>query len=240
MGMITALANPQRFMTVSRVAAPILAAVAVALAIAGLWLGFSAPPDYQQGATVRIMFIHVPAAWLGMFAYACLAGSSFFGLIFRHSLADAAARAAAPLGAGFTFLALVTGSFWGRPMWGAWWVWDARLTSFLVLFLFYIGYMALQASIDDEAKAARAGAILALVGAINLPIVKYSVDWWNSLHQGESIFLKGGPALAPVYLWPLGLMAFGYTFGFLALWMTRIQAEIWRRRAGALAVQGAR
>jgi heme exporter protein C len=240
MGMITALANPQRFLGVSRWAVPILAALAVTLAIVGLWLGFAAPPDYQQGATVRIMFIHVPAAWVGMFAYACLAASSFFGLIFRHSLADAAARAAAPLGAGFTLLALVTGSFWGRPMWGAWWVWDARLTSFLVLFLFYIGYMALQAAIDDEAKAARAGAILALVGAINLPIVKYSVDWWNSLHQGESIFRADGPALAPVYLWPLALMAFAYTFAFGALWMVRIRAEIWRRRAGALAVQGAR
>jgi heme exporter protein C len=240
MGMITALANPQRFLAFSRVAAPILTAVALILGAVGLWLGFGVPPDYQQGATVRLMFIHVPSAWLGMFAYACLAGASFFGLIFRHSLADAAARAAAPLGAGFTFLALLTGSFWGRPMWGAWWVWDARLTSFLVLFLFYIGYMALQAAIDDEAKAARAGAILALVGAINLPIVKYSVDWWNSLHQGESIFLKGGPALSPVYLWPLALMAFAYTFGFGALWMVRIRAEIWRRRAGALAVQGAR
>jgi heme exporter protein C len=240
MGMITALANPQRFLGVSRWAVPILTALALALAIVGLWLGFAVPPDYQQGATVRIMFIHVPAAWLGMFAYACLAAASFFGLIFRHSLADAAARAAAPLGAAFTFLALVTGSFWGRPMWGAWWVWDARLTSFLVLFLFYIGYMALQAAIDDEAKAARAGAILALVGAINLPIVKYSVDWWNSLHQGESIFRADGPALAPVYLWPLALLAFAYTFGFGALWMVRIRAEIWRRRAGALAVQGSR
>jgi heme exporter protein C len=240
MGMITALANPQRFLGFSRWAAPVLTVAAVVLAAAGLWLGFAVPPDYQQGATVRIMFIHVPSAWLGMFAYACLAGSSFFGLVFRHSLADAAARAAAPLGAAFTFLALVTGSLWGRPMWGAWWVWDARLTSFLVLFLFYIGYMALQAAIDDEAKAARAAAILALVGAINLPIVKYSVDWWNSLHQGESIFRADGPTLAPVYLWPLGLMALAYTFGFGALWMIRIRAEIWRRRAGALAVQGAR
>ena len=125
-------------------------------------------------------------------------------------------------------------------MWGAWWVWDARLTSFLVLFLFYVGYMALQAAIDDEAKAARAAGILALVGAINLPIVKYSVDWWNSLHQGESIFRRGGPTLAAVYLWPLALMALAYTFGFGALWLTRIRSEIWRRRAGVLAVQEAR
>ncbi len=238
--MITALANPQRFMALSRWLAPCLAAIAVALAAIGLTLGLNAPPDYQQGATVLIMFVHVPAAWLGMFAYACLAGSAFFGLVFRHSLADAAARAAAPLGAGFTLLALVTGSLWGRPMWGAWWVWDARLTSMLVLFLFYIGYLALLAAIDDEAKAARASSILALVGAINLPIVKYSVDWWNSLHQGESIFRAGGPLLAAVYLWPLALMALAYTFGFGALWLTRIRAEVWRRRAGALAVQAAR
>jgi heme exporter protein C len=238
--MITALANPQRFLDVSRWAAPLLGVLAVALAAAGLWLGFAAPPDYQQGATVRIMFIHLPAVFTGMIAYVALAGSAFFGLVFRHPLADAAARAVAPLGAAFTFLGLVTGAFWGRPMWGAWWVWDARLTSFLVLFLFYIGYMALQAAIDDEAKAARAAGILALVGAVNLPIVHYSVVWWNSLHQGESIFLKGGPALAAVYLWPVALMSFAYFSGFGALWMTRVRAEIWRRRAGAMAVQGAR
>ncbi len=238
--MITVLANPQRFLAFSRVAAPSLAAVAVVLAAVGLWMGFSAPPDYQQGATVRIMFIHVPAAFTGMMAYACLAGSAFFGLVFRHSLADAAAKAVAPLGAAFTFLALVTGSFWGRPMWGAWWVWDARLTSFLILFLFYVGYMALQAAIDDETKAARASGILALVGAVNLPIVHYSVVWWNSLHQGETLFTQDGPKASAVYLWPLGLMALAYMTGFGALWMARVRGEIWRRRAGALAVQGAR
>ena len=240
MGMITALANPQRFLDFSRWAAPLLAVIALALAGAGLWLGFAVPPDYQQGATVRIMFIHVPAAFAGMMGYGCLAGSAFFGLVFRHSLADAAARAAAPLGAAFTFLALVTGSLWGRPMWGTWWVWDARLTSFLILFLFYIGYMALQAAIDDEAKAARASGILALVGAVNLPIIHYSVVWWNSLHQGETLFVAGGPKASAVYLWPLALMSLAYVAGFGALWMTRIRGEIWRRRAGALAVQGAR
>src|SRR6202008_2217522 len=145
------LANPERFMAFSRWAAPLLGAAAVALALAGLWLGFSAPEDYQQGATVRIMFIHVPAAILAMFVYVCLGVASLLALVFRHVLADAAAQAAAPIGAAFTFLALVTGSLWGRPMWGAWWVWDARLTSVLVLFLFYIAYLALRASIDDEA-----------------------------------------------------------------------------------------
>ena len=237
--MITALANPQRFMSVSRWAAPLLGALAVTLIAIGLWLGFSAPEDYQQGDTVRIMFIHVPAAWIAMMAYVCLAGASLMGLVFRHALADAAARACAPLGAAFTALALITGSLWGRPMWGAWWVWDARLTSVLVLFLFYLGYMALQAAIEDEAKADRASAILALVGAVNLPIVHWSVTWWNTLHQGESIFSKDGPALAAVYLWPLGIMGLGYACLFGALWLVRIRAEVWRRRARTLALKAA-
>ena len=239
MGMITALANPQRFLSFSRWAAPILAVLALILAAWGLWLGFSVPPDYQQGATVRIMFIHVPAAETAMFAYACLGAASFVSLVFRHAVADAAARAAAPLGAAFTLLALVTGSLWGRPMWGAWWVWDARLTSVLVLFLLFIGYMALRSALDDEAKAARAAAILALVGLINLPIVKFSVDWWNSLHQGESIFRPGGPTIAPVFLLPLALMSFGYLFAFGALWLERTRGEVWRRRAQSLSLQAA-
>src|SRR6476646_8150522 len=168
--MFAFLADPDRFMAFSRWAAPILGVAAALLLLAGLALGFSAPEDYQQGDTVRIMFIHVPAASLGMFAYLCLGIASFLTLVFRHALADAAAKSAAPLGAAFTGLALVTGSLWGRPMWGTWWVWDARLTSVLVLFLFYLGYMALRAAIDDEVKGGRAAAILALVGVINLPI----------------------------------------------------------------------
>ncbi|HPA38331.1 MAG TPA: heme ABC transporter permease CcmC, partial [Phenylobacterium sp.] len=213
------LANPERFMAFSRWAAPLIGAIAVALAVAGLWLGFTAPEDYQQGATVKIMFIHVPAAWLSMFVYVCMGIASFLALVFRHALADAAAQAAAPLGAAFTGLALITGSLWGRPMWGAWWVWDARLTSVLVLFLFYLAYMALRASLDDETKASRAGAILALVGLINLPVVHWSVNWWNTLHQGASVFRKGGSALDPVYLTPLLLMGLAYTAAFGALWL---------------------
>jgi heme exporter protein C len=185
------------------------------------------------------MFIHVPAAWMSLFVYACLGGASFIGLVFRHALADAAARAAAPLGAGFTFLALVTGSLWGRPMWGTWWVWDARLTSVLVLFLFYLGYLALQAAIDDEQRAARACAILALVGLINLPIVHYSVVWWNTLHQGSSVFRQGGPAMPPVYLAPLLTLGAAYMAAFGALWLVRIRAEVWRRRASVLAMRAA-
>jgi heme exporter protein C len=237
--MIAALANPEQFMRFSRWAAPALGVIAVALAAAGLWLDFIAPPDYQQGYTVHIMFIHVPASWMSLFVYACLGAASFVGLVFRHPLADAAARAAAPLGAGFTLLALVTGSLWGRPMWGTWWVWDARLTSVLVLFLFYLGYLALQAAIDDEQRAARACAILALVGVVNLPIVHFSVVWWNTLHQGASVFRSGGPAMPPVYLEPLLTLALAYMAAFGALWLVRIRAEVWRRRAGALAMRAA-
>jgi len=237
--MLASLANPARFMAFSRWAAPLCAAIAIPLLAAGLWLGFAAPQDYQQGTTVRIMFIHVPAAWLAMLSYACLGGASFFSLVFRHALADAAARAAAPLGAAFTLLALVTGSLWGRPMWGAWWVWDARLTSVLVLFLLFISYIALRSAIDDEVKGGRAAAILALTGLVNLPVVKFSVDWWNSLHQGESIFRPGGPVIAPVFLIPLILMAGGYTFAFAGLWLERTRAEVWRRRALALEVRAA-
>src|SRR3569623_1077477 len=167
-------------MAISRWAAPMFGAFAIALAAAGLWLGFSAPGDYQQGMTVQIMFIHVPAAWLCMFIYGCLGIASLLSLVFRHALADAAAQAAAPLGAGFTLLALVTGSLWGRPMWGAWWVWDARLTSVLILFLLYVAYLALRASLDDEAKAARSAAILAMVGVVVLPIIHFSGYWGNS------------------------------------------------------------
>ncbi len=224
-------ANPDRFLRLSAWLAPTLGVVGILLTAGGVGLGASGPPDYQQGETVRIMFIHVPAAWTAMLAYAALGGASFFALVFRHPVADLAARAAAPLGAGFTAMALATGSLWGRPMWGAWWVWDARLTSVLALLLLFLGYMALRASIDDEAKAGRAAAILALVGLVNLPIIKFSVDWWNTLHQGESVFRADGPTLAPVYLWPLLIAGAGFTASFAALWLIRTRALIWRRHA---------
>ena len=233
---LTALANPARFMDLSRWLAPVLGVLAAVTLTLGLWLSFSVPDDYQQLDTVRIMFVHVPAAILGMLAYACLGVASFFGLVYRHLLADAAAKAAAPLGAAFTALALITGSIWGRPTWGTWWIWDARLTSMLVLLLLYLGYMALHTALDDETKSARAAAILALVGLVNLPIIHFSVVWWHSLHQGESIFVRGGPKIAPVYLWPLAAMWLGYTLLFFALWLVRIRTEVWKRRAGALAL----
>ena len=231
--MFAYFANPARFMALSRWLAPLLGLITALLLVYGLSLAVAVPDDYQQGATVKIMFVHVPAAWLGLFAYGCLAGASFFGLVFRHPLADAAARAAAPLGAAFTALALVTGSLWGRPMWGTWWAWgDARLTSEFILFVFYLGYMALYFAIDDEAKAARAAAILALVGLVNLPIVHFSVEWWNSLHQVGSVGKKG--ALAAVYLTPLLVMGLAYTTLFGALWLVRIRAEVFQRRANVL------
>ena len=228
------LANPQRVMSVTRPLVPVMWVVAVGRLLVGIWLSFTAPGDYQQGDTVRIMFVHVPASSLGLMAYSALGISSFFALVFRHPLADAAARAAALPGAAFTLLALVTGSLWGQPMWGTWWVWDARLTSVLVLFLFYLGYMALRSAIDDEARAARAAAILGLVGLINLPIVKFSVDWWNTLHQPASLLRAGGSALAPVFLTPLLTMMAAYGALFLAVWLTSIRTEIVRRRVQSI------
>jgi heme exporter protein C len=235
--MFQVLANPQKFMAFSRWAAPIIGVIAAGLLIVAMYLGFTAPDDYQQGRTVRLLFIHPQVAVLSMFAYACLGGAAFFGVVFRHALADAAARAAAPLGAAYTFLALVTGSFWGRPMWGAWWAWDARLTSELVLLLLFLGYMALQAAIDDEAKASRAAGILAMVGLVNLPIIHYSVEWWNTLHQPASSFAEGD--MKPVYAVPFVLSLLGFMAMFGSLWLVRTRAEVWRRRANAMAIRAA-
>ncbi|MGH6827877.1 MAG: heme ABC transporter permease CcmC [Rhizomicrobium sp.] len=224
-------ANPAQFMRLSGAILPWVSGLAALFLAAGLILGLGVPPDYQQGMTVVIMFVHVPAAMVAETAYALIAIASLFSLVWRHPLADTAARAAAPLGAGFTVLGLITGSLWGRPMWGAYWVWDARLTSFLLLLFLYLGYIALWNAIEDESRAARAAAILALVGAVNLPIIKFSVDWWSTLHQGESI-LSG--QIAPVFLWPLLIMGLGYMLLFLTLWMMRIRTEIVNRRARAL------
>ena len=228
-------ANPGEFMRLSAALLPFTAAAAIIAILAGLFLGFNVPPDYQQGMTVTIMFVHVPAAFVAEGAYALIAAASLFSLVWRHPLADVAARAAAPLGALFTLLGLITGSLWGRPMWGTYWVWDARLTSFLLLLFLYLGYMALWNAIEDEARAARACAILALIGAVNLPIIVYSVEWWNTLHQGESI-ISG--KIAPVFLWPLLAMLAGYGFLFLSLWMIRIRTEILNRKARSLMLGG--
>jgi heme exporter protein C len=224
-------ANPVMFMRLSGAVLPFVAAAAVIALAAGLYLGFTAPPDYQQGRTVLILFIHVPAATMAMSAYGAVAACSLLSLVWRHPLSDTAARAAATFGAVFTALGLVTGSLWGKPMWGTYWVWDARLTSFLLLLFLYLGYMALWNAIEDEIKAARAAAVLALVGAVNIPIIKFSVEWWNTLHQGESI-MSG--SLAPVFLWPLLTMMAAYMLLFVTLWLMRIRTMIVERRARAL------
>ena len=232
---ISGLANPTRFLNFADKAIPWLAAVVVILLGAGLYLSFFvAPPDYQQGETVRIMFVHVPSAWLAMFGYMLIAVSALGTLIWRHPLADVSARAAAPIGATFTFLALVTGSLWGKPMWGTYWVWDARLTSMLVLFLLYLGLIALWQAIEEPGRAGRAAAILALVGAINIPIIKFSVDWWNTLHQPASVFRAGGPTIDPALLTPLFVMAAAFTVLFVFLHLIAMRAEILRRRVRAL------
>lgn len=233
-------ANPTRFLNFARIVLPWLTGSTLLLLVIGLYGAFTAPPDYQQGETVRIMYIHVPSAWLALFAYVVMTSAALGVLVWKHPLADAAQKTAAGLGAAFTFVCLVTGSLWGRPMWGTYWVWDARLTSVLVMFLIYVAYIALRASLDDETRAARAGAILALVGAINLPVVKFSVDWWNTLHQGAAVFRAEGPSLAPVYLWPLLIMALAYMAAFGSLWLVAIRAEVWRRRAEAAALRAAR
>ncbi|MGD9067955.1 MAG: heme ABC transporter permease, partial [Methyloceanibacter sp.] len=215
---ITSLANPTRFLNLADKVLPWLIALTAILLGTGLYLGFFvAPADYQQGETVRIMYIHVPSAWIAMFAYVLIAVAGLGTLIWRHPLADVSAKAAAPIGAAFTFLALVTGSLWGKPMWGTYWVWDARLTSFLVLFLLYLGLIALWQAIEEPGRAGRAAAILALVGVVNIPIIKFSVDWWNTLHQPASVFRVEGSAIDPSIQTPLLIMALGFTLLFVVL-----------------------
>src|SRR3954463_8927786 len=228
--MLTRLANPSVFLRWSGAALPAAAALAAALLGAGLYLSWTAPADYQQGETVRIMFLHVPAAWMALALYALISVSALGTLVWRHPLADVSQKAAAPIGAAFTLICLVTGALWGRPMWGAYWVWDARLTSVLVLFLMYCGVLALWRAIEDSGRAARAVAILTLVGAVNLPIIKFSVDWWNTLHQPASVFRASGPAIDPSILTPLLVMALAFMLLFVTLHLAAMRNEILRRR----------
>src|SRR5438445_2289927 len=229
------LANPSRFLSlVERVLPWLVVATAFAFLIGLYQALFVAPDDYQQGATVRIMFIHVPNAWLAMFCWALMTVAALGTLVWRHPLADVAAKAAAPLGAAFTFLCLVTGSLWGRPMWGTYWVGDGRLTSVLVRFLMYLGVIALWRTVEAPSRAARAAAILTLVGAVNLPIIKFSVDWWNTLHQPASVFRLGGPTIATSILMPLAVMAIAFTLLFVTLHLAAMRNEILRRRVRAM------
>ncbi|HEX4767604.1 MAG TPA: heme ABC transporter permease [Lichenihabitans sp.] len=227
------LANPQNFMRLSGRALPWLVGLSALTLVVGLALGFDAPADYQQGETVKIMFIHVPAAWVSTLAYCVMTGSALGTLVWRHPLAEASQKAAAPLGAGFAFICLVTGSLWGKPMWGTYWVWDARLTSMLVLFLTYLGLLALWHTIEEPGRAARAASVLTLVGAIDLPIIKFSVDWWNTLHQG-SIFTRTGSTVDGSMLVPLLIMAVSFTLIFATLHIAALRNEVLRRKVRRL------
>jgi len=227
-------AKPTRFLSFANRALPWLGGVTVIVFAFGFNQAMVSPDDYQQGATVKIMFLHVPAAWLGMMGWGVMSIAALGTLVWRHPLADVAAKTAAPIGAAFTLLCLITGSLWGRPMWGTYWVWDARLTSELVLLLLYLGVIALWRTVDDPARAARAAAILTLVGALDLPIIKFSVDWWNTLHQPESIFRSGGPTIDPSILVPLMLLAAAFTLLFVTLHVAAMRNEILRRRIRTL------
>lgn len=238
--MLTYLANPARFMSFSAWATPVCVVLAAAFFAIGLpWGLLYSPADYQQGETVRIMYVHVPAAWWALGVYAFMGAASFVGLVWRHVLADVAARAAAPIGAAYAGLCLVTGSLWGAPTWGTWWEWDGRLTSMLVLFVIYLGYLALWSAIEEEERAARLAGILCLAGLINLPVVHYSVEWWSTLHQPASILRSGGSAIHPQMMGPLFTMAGAYFFLFAALLQMNMRAAVHRRRVEAARLRGA-
>ncbi|OYU51023.1 MAG: heme transporter HemC [Alphaproteobacteria bacterium PA1] len=232
---MSGFANPQRFLGLSNWLLPITSVLAVIVSAIGVvWSLLYAPADYQQGETARIMYIHVPSAWIAVGAYSGMAIGSISYLVWGHALGDIAAKVMAPIGAAFTALCLATGSIWGRPTWGTWWEWDGRLTSVLVLFFLYLGYMALRSALDETSKASKAAAILCLVGTINIPIIRFSVEWWNTLHQKASIIREGGPSLDPSLLHPLLVMGVAYLLIFAALTLAAMRAEIWKRSADAI------
>ena len=233
--MISGFANPQRFLGLSNWLLPITSVLAVIVSATGVvWSLLYAPADYQQGETARIMYIHVPSAWIAVGAYSGMAIGSISYLVWGHALGDIAAKVMAPIGAAFTALCLATGSIWGRPTWGTWWEWDGRLISVLVLFFLYLGYMALRSALDETSKASKAAAILCSVGTINIPIIRFSVEWWNTLHQKASIIREGGPSLDPSLLHPLLVMGVAYLLIFAALTLAAMRAEIWKRSADAI------
>lgn len=233
-------ANPTRFMKIANAILPYVSVGCVGLLGLGLyWALFASPEDYQQGDTVRIMYIHVPAAYMAVMIYAVMAGASASSLIWKHPLADLVARSSAPIGMGFTFLCLATGSLWGKPMWGTWWVWDARLTSVLILFFLYMGYIALVNAFDDPQRGAKPAAILTLVGVVNLPIIKFSVDWWNTLHQPASLLRMDGPAMPAEMLQPLLAMMGAFTLFYLVTLTLRLRGEIAAAKIRTLRIMGA-
>lgn len=227
-------ANPARFLKIARPVTGWLLGVGALLLAAGIYGGlFVTPPDYLQGETVRILYIHVPAAWLGMAGWASIAAASISQLVWRHPLAAVAGRALAPVGATFAALCLATGSIWGRPTWGTWWEWDGRLTSMLILFFLYLGYIALASAERERGGEGRMAALFGLVGAVNLPIIHYSVLWWRTLHQGQSISITQGSSIAPELLWPLPLTMIGFTAIFTAVTLMRMRAELARQKLEA-------
>lgn len=234
---IAAQANPTRFLDLSRSLLPWLAGASAIIVLGGFgWAWTQVPPDYQQGETIRIMFLHVPASWLCMFFYMMMSASALGTLVWRHPLADVSQKAAAPIGAAFTMISLVTGSLWGRPMWGTYWQWDGRLTSVLILFLIYCGILALWRAIEDPGRAARAVSVLTLIGIPNIVIIKFSVEWWNTLHQGSSVFRLDGPKMHTSMLYPLLFIAIGFTLLGITLHLAGMRAEILRRRVRTLTI----
>jgi heme exporter protein C len=224
-------ANPARFLRFARRIFPWVTIIAIVCIVVALVLGLAVvPADYRQGDAYRIIFIHVPSSWMALMIYVIIAISSAAGFIWRHPLADLVAKSSAPIGASFTFLSLVTGSLWGKPMWNTWWVWDARVTSMLVLFFLYLGYIALHSAYDDPTKGARAAAILALVGVINIPIIKFSVDWWNTLHQPATLSKFERPSMDPSMIAPLLIMVVGFIAFYLVVLIIRLRSEIAARR----------
>ncbi len=230
--------SPKYFYTIAGRLIPWFGWSCLVVMLVGLYYGlFKAPPDYQQGESYRIMFIHVPAAWMSMFVYMIMAVAGGIGLIWRIKLAEVMAASSAPIGASFTFLALVTGALWGKPMWGAWWVWDARLTSELILLFLYLGVIALNSAIEDKRTAARASGVLALVGVVNIPIIHYSVEWWNTLHQGATITKLDAPSIHISMLIPLLLMAVAFKLFYATVVLMRARCEVLERERNASWVQ---
>lgn len=225
-------ASPAAFYPLAGRLVPVFALAALALALPALWLGlFVAPTDAQQGEGYRIIFVHVPASWMAMLIYCAIAFWAALALIFNTRLSAMMMAALAPTGAMFTFLSLFTGALWGKPMWGTWWVWDARLTSTLLLLFLYLGLIGLRAAIDDERRADRACALLALVGVVNVPVIYFSVQWWNTLHQGASVSLTRAPTMAQTMLWGMLLMALAFWMYSIAVALTRVRAIILEREA---------
>ena len=237
--MIDYLANPSRFFRITNFLLPWLMGLSITLTIIGIYFAlFDSPEDLIQGSAVRIMYVHVPSAWLSIFSYLLLSICSFFFIVWRHPLADILSRSIAPVGALFSLLTLLTGSIWGRPMWGTWWVWDARLTSMLILFIFFLGYIALSNAFERNERGSRPAALLAIVGSINLPIVKFSVDWWNTLHQPASIIRTGGVSIDQSMLVPLIIMTLAFNVFFILVVILRAHSILIERKVYHLKVLG--